>query len=511
MARGGPFSHYPHRKPLVVVVAVVALLASACGARVDPYVGDGVAAGSRSGNAGTGGIDGGTDGGTGTDGGITPGAAGTDGGATGGGGAQGGGGTGGGGAVGGGAASAAELTPQNFPFDPRAQAALCQGKEGNTASDVGVTPEAITFGNVSGLTGILTNTFEFGPQAVQAAFSAVNAAGGICGRQLRLITQDDGQDATKNSSSIVDLIPRVFAFVGSTSNADNGGVPQMASAGVPDVGFAINPNRGASKVFWSPGGTSQYIKDGKPHIYNTLPNGLKAAGNFPKKMAVLSYSIPISADAGRNFMSLFVKNGSSNCHLNVGINPASASMDQDVVTMKQRGCDGVFTTMDITGNAKLLKSMERQGFKPVFKGVTFAGYAKAQIDLAGESTAQGLEVQLPFLPFNDPHPVTQLYQSQVRTYQPGKGVSGFGMQAWNATQMLIYGLLKAGRNPTRASLTKAFEEIEMWNTGGSSSPIRPRDRIVSGPCSMETEVKGQDFVRKWPANGFFCEGELTAV
>ena len=423
MARGGPLSLQPHTRPLVVLIAVVALLASACGARVDPYIGDGVAAGNRTGNAGTGGLDGGTDAGAQGGGDLGAGVAG-DGGATGGGGAQAGGGTGPGGAAGGGAASAAELNPQNFPFDPRQQAALCQGKDGNSASDVGVTPDAITFGNVSGLTGILTNTFEFGPQAAQAAFSAVNAAGGICGRQLRLITQDDGQDATRNSSAIVDLIPKVFAFIGSTSNADNGGVPQMASAGVPDIGFAINPNRGASKVFWSPGGTSQYIKDGKPHIYNTLPNGLKAAGNFPKKMAVLSYSIPISADAGKNFMSLFVKNGSSNCHLNTGINPASASMDQDVVTMKQRGCDGVFTTMDVTGNAKLLKSMERQGFKPIFKGVTFAGYAKAQIDLAGESAAQGLEVQLPFLPFNDPHPVTQLYQSQVRTYQPGKGRLG---------------------------------------------------------------------------------------
>src|SRR5690349_13089880 len=49
---------------------------------------------------------------------------------------------------------------KSFDYTPRAEAAACPGSTGNTASDVGITPTDITVGNVSGLTGVITNTFE---------------------------------------------------------------------------------------------------------------------------------------------------------------------------------------------------------------------------------------------------------------------------------------------------------------------------------------------------------------
>jgi ABC-type branched-subunit amino acid transport system substrate-binding protein len=149
------------------------------------------------------------------------------------------------------AAQAAASNPSAFNFDPAAEAAACPGNAGNGSSDVGVTPTAITLGNVSGLTGILPNNFNQGPEAIQALFSSVNAHGGICGRQLKLTVEDDGQDASRNAADVSDLTSKVFAFVGSMSDADNGGVPQMAQANVPDIGTAINTNRAVSPMNFS--------------------------------------------------------------------------------------------------------------------------------------------------------------------------------------------------------------------------------------------------------------------
>lgn len=478
-----------------------------------PYLGAAQAGNSIGAGTGTGigGVQPGTTTGAGQSGGTTgsssvPGAAQA-------GGAGGGAGSGATTASGGGSAqtSLAGLSPANFPYQPAAQAALCRGSAGNTASAPGVTATTITLGNVSGITGVLANNFEQGPEGVQALFSAVNAAGGICGRQLKLLVEDDGQDAGKNAADIADEIPKVFAFVGSTSDADNGGVQEMVNANIPDVGAAINPNRGSSPVNWSTDGATVYLQGGHPYIYNTVANGLKAAGNFPSKIAVLAYSVPISADAGQAFGNMFVNSGSSSCFNDFSVSPATASLDQDVLEMKSKGCTGVFTTMDVTGNAKLLEAMARQGFHPVFAGTTFDGYTPAQISLPGAADAQGFELNLPFAPFNENNPVINLYKSQLATYEPGRQPSGFGIEAWASAQMFLYALLKAGRSPTRASLTQALTAIDSWNTGGGTVPITPRLRRPSGPCTMAVAVKGNDFQRVWPSSGFFCNGQLVQV
>jgi ABC-type branched-subunit amino acid transport system substrate-binding protein len=407
------------------------------------------------------------------------------------------------------AAQQAAANPNSFNFDPAAEAAACPGNAGNGSSDVGVTPTTITLGNVSGLTGILPNNFNQGAEATQALFASINAHGGICGRQLKLLVEDDGQDASRNAADVADLIPKVFAFVGSTSDADNGGVPQMVQANVPDVGQAINTNRALSPTNISASG-NQTVINGKFSAYNTLMKGLLEHQAAPKRIAVLAYSIPISADAGSYYYNAFQKyGGAAPCYQDTAVSPASASLDADVFQMAQKGCDGVFTTMDVTGNGKLLQSMARNpNFKPVFFGTTYDGYTPTQISVAGTAAAQGFQVFTDFVPFNDPNPTMQLYLSQLRTYQPGKQPSAFGAEAWASAQMFVYALIVAGHNPTRAKVVQIMNGLKGWSTGGMTSPI---DVGAHGPtkCIVELGVKGNEFVRLWPAQGLYCNGELV--
>jgi len=486
-----------------LALALTALfVADACGARTAPYLGGGVQAGQSANNgsdSGTSDTVAGSDTGTGT-------------------GTETGGPVAGGTNTGTGTKTGTVAKPgaqpvvadaKTFDYSAKAEAAACAGSTGNTASDVGITPTEITVGNVSGLSGVITNAFEHGPAAVQALFAAVNAAGGICGRKLKLVVEDDGQDAARNAADVNDLKNRVFAFVGSTSDADNAGVQAMVDAKVPDVGFAINANRGQSAVFWSPNGSTLYTQNGKPYSWNGLQNGLKENGELPKRLAVLSYSIPISADAAHQFAYTFKQAGSQICFEDYSISPATASLDSDVLQMKQNNCDGVTTTMDISGNTKLLQSIQRQNYHMPYVAVTFVGYDPAQIDLPGKDAAQGLRVTLPFVPFSDDNTVMKLYKSQLATYQPNSHPSGFGVEAWASGQMFIYALLKAGRNPTRASITAAFNALENYDTGGAFSPTTPRLRRPNGPCIVETEVKGDDFLRRWPKTGMYCNAQLV--
>jgi ABC-type branched-subunit amino acid transport system substrate-binding protein len=397
-----------------------------------------------------------------------------------------------------------------FSLDPQSEAAACATSSGNTASDKGVTANSITFGNVSGLTGPLPGTDNQGPEAVQALFSAVNAAGGICGRQLKLLVEDDQQDASTNAADVSNLISKpVFAFVGDTSDADNGGVPDMEQAHVPDVGYAINCNRSLSPDYWSPAGGSCEQKDGHTYFTDSAFAQAKAAGYLPTRMAFLAYNIGIAADSAKQFAAVYKALGGTICYTDYAISPASASLTPDVVQMQHDHCNGAFTVLDITGTGKLLKALQQQQVHLPYLGTTLEGYTPEQIADAGESAAQGLTMTLNFIPLEENQPAVVLYQQQLATYEPGKQPSAFGFLAWQAGQMLIYALLQQGHSPTRAGVVRTFESLT-WNGGGALGPYRPASHSFP-PCSVDVFVKGNGFARRAPSSGLFCQNKAIRV
>jgi branched-chain amino acid transport system substrate-binding protein len=490
----------PGRRPAAAVALLLAtgLIMTACGARVGPYLG----AGAGFGGSGSGGSSQTTTPGAQSQS-TTPGSA-----AGGGGGA-----TAGGGGGGGSGANPSVAPASGFDFKPATEAAACQGSAGNTASAPGISANSILIGNVSGISGPLQGSFTQGRDGVAALFDAVNAAGGICGRKLLFDAEDDGQNSSTNKSDVDDLISKpVFAFAGSTSDADNGGVQDMINAGVPDFGFAINCVRSQSPVYWSvdggscyqPGGpgTTFYIGDGTPAL-------AQSEGYLPKTMAFLAYSIAISAQAAQQFAYVYTHTfGGTICYEDTSISPVSASLESDVSQMQAKGCQGVYTTLDVTGNAKLLQAMQQQNFQMPYVGTTFDGYTPAQISTAGQSAAQGLIVSLPFIPLNENQPMDVMYQQQLQQYVPGSQPSGFGFLSWLAAQMMIYTLLQAGRNPTHASLNAALNALKNFDAGGAVGPYTPSNHSL-GNCVMDTVVKGNDFVRKAPSSGLFCNTKIV--
>lgn len=403
------------------------------------------------------------------------------------------------------------LSPSTFSLNPQQQAAYCTGASGNTASAPGVTPTTITVGNVSGLTGAVSDSFTPGSQAVQALFNSINRFGGICGRQLKVQIEDDQQSSSANNADVESLIPHVLAFVGSLSDADNGGVSAMEAAGVPDMGPAINVNRSNSSVYWSATGGSVTVKNGQAYLNNTWIKGLQQFHEMPKSMAVLSYNIPISAEAGQQYAAVLKSQGVSICYTNYSIPPAPGTVMGSVVTsMQQNGCGGVFTTMDVVGNADMLQDMAADGYKPSLTSTTYEGYTPDQISLAGSQNAQDLDIGLSSVPLTSKVTGVQVYTAEMNTYEPGKPLTEFGLEAWADAELFVYALLKAGRNPTRASLIQALGGVKGWTSGDAFGAYTPSAR-TGPPCVSNVQYRGSNWTQTWPTSGLFCGGTLVPV
>ncbi len=91
----------------------------------------------------------------------------------------------------------------------------------------------------------------------------------------------------------------------------------MTAANIPDIGFAINCDRSEEPVYWSPAAGSCDQPDGPSGPYfidNATFELAKQSGYLPTRMAFLSYSIAISAQAAQEYEYVYQHMGGTVCY-----------------------------------------------------------------------------------------------------------------------------------------------------------------------------------------------------
>lgn len=111
---------------------------------------------------------------------------------------------------------------------------------GPTKSDPGVTDDEILLGatvTLSGPTGFLGEEIA---GAINAYFETINAAGGVGGRKLRLITYDDGADPSQLLANLRQLVEQDHVVALITGLADNA-LDYINSKEIPTLTFGVSP------------------------------------------------------------------------------------------------------------------------------------------------------------------------------------------------------------------------------------------------------------------------------
>src|SRR6202048_2246345 len=106
-------------------------------------------------------------------------------------------------------------------------------------AEPGIAGDKIVFGQAAALDGPAAALGQGMREGLLAAFAEANKAGGIKGRQIELISRDDGYDPNKSIQVAKQLIDqdKVFALVGSVGTPTSAAVQPIArEAGVPFIG-----------------------------------------------------------------------------------------------------------------------------------------------------------------------------------------------------------------------------------------------------------------------------------
>ncbi len=509
------------RRSAVALLAGTALLATACGARLEPEVrdqavaaqlsgggtgtvtttdGGGVAAGAGSGTTTT---DGGTtttagDGGSTTtagDGGTTTTAG--DGGSTttsGGGGTTTTAGDGGTTTTGGGGGAASGTDTRSAPA----------GGNGG-ATDTGVFEDRIVIGNAADITGPVPGIFVDAQLAVKAFVQYFTATEGtIYGRQLVLDPRDSQLDANRNREHYLDFCETAFAVVGSMSAVDEGIIQPVRDCGIPDIRSAVtNPSTmEVPSVYGSDAISSTLYPMNQFHFWDEANPGIK-------EKAGLIYIDNDTTEKQTRLVKTSTEKIGYNWVVDRKVSLAETNYSSHALALKEADAQFVFFQGDSPQATRLAKAMRQQGYFPTVYALQQNLYKPSLIQQGG-ADIEGAELALGTVMVEnlDQHPELQTYREWLKRIDANAEPTGQGMYSWGASLILVNALKAMGPQVTRAKLIDYLNSVKDFDGNGLYPPQDVGGKIPAN-CHIIARVEGGKFVPLDPPGGtsFSCRGQ----
>jgi branched-chain amino acid transport system substrate-binding protein len=408
-----------------------------------------------------------------------------------------------------------------------AAAAAGAAKKANYASDVGVTDRVIKLGNITTIGGPMPGQFEPFLLGVRTWVNEVNEKGGINGRKVQLSPCDDGMDAERNKACARDLVEnqKVFAIVGTNT-------PAMPSARyindkkVPAVGVAPIGNYVGQLPYWfSAEGMRQCPRDGNDSASGCSFTSAKQSNSAykyfrdtigVKKAAVFWHNVDISKQAGQDFAAILRQSGIDVVYT-AETQVAEPDYTGHVLQMRDRGVEGIWDSMEVNNNIRLMQAMDRQGFRPKAKVTTAASYGQ---EIGKQVSGPSRDVLFSLSPFRSytatGNPAVSHFEHLFDRYFKGKSKHVWNVEGYAGGNLFGDAATALGADLTRDGLVKWLDALKDYDPHGLGAPFdfryfgaalnAPKPPTTSPYCWSISQWKGDDFAPT-PGPDFKCDGD----
>ncbi len=339
----------------------------------------------------------------------------------------------------------------------------------------------ITIGGFFDITGPIDSSVE--RDTVRAYMQAVNASGGINGRQVEYVWCDSKYDASSAHSCAQQMIAQnVMAVVGLTAPlGENNEIRTLTAAGIPVIGGLGTPAEYSDPLSY-PVSTSFFR-------YGTaIADEAKALGVKNPAVVVLG-DVPWVHAVEANLLNRLVSNG-----VGVGdveeVSVTQANYTATVFNLQHSNHDGasgggpnpnkqcaatdracpdyVIAALDPFSYHRLFDAMQAANWYP---GVLGAGLDKFNVQ---QSYGKELAKAHSLVPFVSPYDnrgnaTVRQYLGTVQRYYPGQfqALDIYTQHSWTAAMVFHEAAKRAGGNLTRETLIQSLNSIQGFQTGWS--------------------------------------------
>ncbi|MGZ5130087.1 MAG: ABC transporter substrate-binding protein [Caldimonas sp.] len=331
----------------------------------------------------------------------------------------------------------------------------------------GVTDKTIKIGAYNALTGPIPLTGKQMTTGWQAAVQAINDGGGIRGRKLELIVEDDGYEPSRTMAASRKLVDRDEVLL-------------MTGLGTPTTVVAARYLEQAKVPLLFPMGASstQLNQAGLKQLFMVHPAYLTQAeivvgwmlDHAGVKKPCIVYQLDPAGEDHLAGMKKAVAARNTQITAAEGFERGTSDFSAQVLKLKNAGCDFVYTATVLEASARLVTAADRIGFKPKFAGFTTQADATL-IKLLGP-LAEGFYAADILVRPESADPAIKTYLANLKKFSADAEPTFFTSYAY-ASMMLIGEAIKdAGDQPTRE---KVLAALEKWN---------PKSSALMGPVSF---------------------------
>jgi ABC-type branched-subunit amino acid transport system substrate-binding protein len=357
------------------------------------------------------------------------------------------------------------------------------------AAAQGVTADKILLGQAAVFSGPAAQLGIQMRNGIKSYFDYVNAAGGVHGRKLELVTEDDRYEQPVAPAASKKLIEehRVFALLGYVGTPTGvAHLPVVTQAKVPLVGMFTG-----AEVLRVP--FNRYVFHVRASYYDETEKIVEQVLSTGGRKISVFYQDDAYGEAGRKGTELALERRKMKIHSQGTVERNTVKVEAAAKAIHASQPDAVVMVSAYTSIAAFVRAMQKQGSAATFYNVSFVG-SKALADALGkDGTGVAISQVVPF-PWGTAVPVVKEYQQLAK--KAGYTDYNFSaLEGFLTAKVMVEGLRRAGKNPTREGLVDALERMNDVDLGGFWISYSPKNHTGSKFVDLTIISRDGKFLR----------------
>ncbi len=356
-------------------------------------------------------------------------------------------------------------------------------------AETGVTERQVVVGQFAAFSGAASQLGQRMRAGIEVHFKAVNAQGGVNGRQLKLVTRDDGYEPDQAKLAVKALIEedKVFALIGSVGTPTGlAAVPILTEAAVPLVGMFTG-----AQALREP--FNRHVFHVRASYYDETERIVQHLTTLGMTKIAVFYQNDSYGKAGLDGVLLALTKRQLKPVATATVERNTTDVAKAMQVILAAAPEAIVQISAYKSCAAFIKQARAKSYGGQFFNVSFVG-SKALADELGDAGNGVVISQVVPFPYIPSSAIVREYQQRMA--QGGQKELDFSsLEGYLTAKVFVEGLRRAGRNPTRDGLIAALESMREFDLGGFMINYGPKNHMGSTYTDLTIVGRGGKFVR----------------